>query len=178
MAGVNWLGTALLTSAYGKFGGANADFSKTFLTQFANFNQNYLTWGGTSPFYTNGAGGWTEVRYLEKMAEWGGYANLAANADYAMKVSGYKSWSKFVKDGRTGDLFPSIENSLVRYAASTLHYSAINNMEMAMSGFEGIRSLKGEFGVRKIPFLMNSRIRFRIIPRYFLTRKRKTPQLV
>ena len=109
MAGVSWLGTALLTSTYGKFAGANADFSKTFLTQFANFNRDYFTWGGTSPsLYPQGAGGWSEVRYLEKMAEWGGYANLAANADYAMKVSGYKSWGKFVKDGRAGDLFPSL----------------------------------------------------------------------
>ncbi|MDO8748233.1 MAG: cysteine peptidase family C39 domain-containing protein, partial [Candidatus Omnitrophota bacterium] len=129
MAGANWLGTALLTSAYGKFGRAKADFGYTFFKQFSEFSTNFLTFNRTSPFYTKGSGGWSEARYLQKMAEWGGYANLAANADYAMKVSGYTSWKKFVKDGRAANLFPSISNSLVRYTASTLHYSAVNNID-------------------------------------------------
>ena len=153
MAGVSWLATAGLFSGVGSVL-AKTDKWQNFLggdntglwSRVLEFQTSYLTWNGTSPFYTHGAGGWTEVRYLEKMAEWGGYANLAANADYAMKVSGYKSWSKFIKDGRAGDLFPSIENSLVRYTASTLHYSAAENLSATMgylpkkaTDFMGIR---------------------------------------
>ena len=131
MAGVTWLGSSLALSGYDKLKGGQ--FWSTFAKSTNNLFTDYMGFGGDGPFASGGAGGWREVRYIQKMAEWGGYANLAANADYAMKVSGYKSWGKFVKDGKAANLFPSISNSLVRYTASTLHYSAVDNIMDTLS---------------------------------------------
>ena len=133
-AGISWLGTAAIhagiggaiAAAQGGQGLKTAGVAFGYVTN--NFAQNLGSWGGTHPFATKGAGGWGEVMFIEKVADFGGFSNFKANADWAMKTAGYSSWKKFVKDGKHTNLFPSFSNSFVRYVASNLHSSAASNM--------------------------------------------------
>ena len=129
MAGIEWMGTATLYSGIGaamsKTPGTT--FADAFGQRFSEFSTDYVSFGRTSPLYTKGAGGWSSFMYNQKIADFGGFANYKANADYSMKLQGYKSWSKFVDDGKAANLLPSFSNSLVRYASTSLHYGAVSN---------------------------------------------------
>ncbi|MDD5506428.1 MAG: cysteine peptidase family C39 domain-containing protein, partial [Candidatus Omnitrophica bacterium] len=140
MSTLNWLGSATLYSAAGAAVLANQSseelssgdllaFGGTlFARRFGEFAVNYTTFGGTSPAYTKGARGWSEVQYIEKLAQLAGVSDFKANADYAMKQAGYTDWNKFVEDGRLSSLMPSVAYSLVNYAQSSVHYAAVSNL--------------------------------------------------
>ncbi|MBL7081846.1 MAG: hypothetical protein ISS44_04720, partial [Candidatus Omnitrophica bacterium] len=124
MAGTNYLATA---GVYSLASTLSSRF-KTDWIEPKDFATNYLTFGGTSPLYTKGAGGWSQTQYIEKLAQFSGIANFKANADYAMQRGNYDSWNQFVDDGRVSNILPSFSSSLVNYTASTLHQAAVDNV--------------------------------------------------
>jgi len=127
---LEYLGSAVALSAVGAIGPDT--FWGSFKKNTANTAIDYITWGRTSPVWTQGGGGWSEVQYMNKVAAWGGYADFKANADAAMKTYGYDSWRKFVKDGYLDSITPSLTNSWVRYTQDTLHYAAVDNISSAL----------------------------------------------
>ncbi len=120
-AAVNWLGTALISSA---FKGAN------FSDRLANLQYSLLTFGGTN----EAKSGWDRTSYLMKLGEFSKVSSFKANADFLMKVYKYDSWKKFVADGRVASLIPSFGYSLVDYTASTLQYAAVDNFSGIATG--------------------------------------------
>ena len=92
-AGVAAIGyeVGLVPEAAGRFSGPLDLAKHVALEGLRDFATNYATWGQTAPFFTKGAAGWSEVQYLTKLAQFGGYADLAANADYLMRIR-RQSW--------------------------------------------------------------------------------------
>ncbi|MDI6605843.1 MAG: cysteine peptidase family C39 domain-containing protein, partial [Candidatus Omnitrophota bacterium] len=133
MAGINWMGSAALSSAIYTARQTQDITGMVVGEKFGALGEHYATWGGTSPFFTKGAGGWRETQHLEKLAEFAGISSFNINAEQAMKRAGYTSWDKFVADGRVSSIMPSFANSLVRYTAATLHYAAANSLSQTIS---------------------------------------------
>ncbi|MFA5350144.1 MAG: cysteine peptidase family C39 domain-containing protein, partial [Candidatus Omnitrophota bacterium] len=125
MSTLNFLGTGALYAGLTRDGQGTGGL-------LANWATNYTTFGGTSPLYTKGARGWSEVQYIEKLSQLAGVSDFKANVDYAMKQKGYSDWNKFIDDGNLSSLMPSISYSLVNYAQSSLHYAAVNNISATM----------------------------------------------
>lgn len=132
MAGVTWAGSYLARGAFTKEGWKNG---------LVDLAYNHTSFGGTSPFFTAGAGGYTEVKYIENLAQYSGYANFKANTDYLRtlygKGQGKIAWKDFVKENGLSNVFISPETALTRYVTSTLHYSAVDNFSAAVTGMPG-----------------------------------------
>lgn len=99
---------------------------------------NQTSFGGTSPFSTAGAGGYTEAKYIENLAQYSGYANFKANTDYLRGLYGKDnkkiSWNEFVKEGGLSNVYIQPDQALTRYVTSTMHYSAVDNLTAAVTG--------------------------------------------
>ncbi|MBU1125347.1 MAG: hypothetical protein KKC84_04925, partial [Candidatus Omnitrophica bacterium] len=121
-AGITYLGSVAAGAAFNYLSGGDL--------------KNYL-WDTRDPDNPGGAIIGFGLDYLDfginpairliKVAEFSGLSGYAARAKKLQQMTG-KSWKELVKDGQTTDLLPSFGRSLVDYAQSKLHYSAVDTL--------------------------------------------------
>ena len=134
MAGIEFAGTALLAQLAGR----------SLKDSFSNFSVNLVTFGTTSPTFNQGAGGWSESQYIEKISQMSGIANFKYDADRSLRMLNKDliahgkeplDWKSFVKSGRAENVLPSFGYSFVNYVTSSLHYGAVENLNTSVGTF-------------------------------------------
>jgi Xaa-Pro aminopeptidase len=158
MAAITYFGTSFAIAGYEKISGGSDIYNQNSfwgvlingakgdkgqpIGGLRNLGVSLSSFGETAPAYfakmNQPYDSYSEYQYFSQLFQMSGISDLNANVDYMIKQSNknngpYKTWDDIVHNGGLSSLSRPLDNWIVSYVSSSLHYAAAENLGFLMS---------------------------------------------